>query len=121
MELIAEVAYNEIAHEAVSRFKLELGLRENGITSEPMPPFAKIVQPELDFSLSKAKVIAAKIGASETALIQRIMNACDKLGLNCRILSKEDFIVLVESRLNGRDEEFVRICNKIQRFIVKGG
>lgn len=121
LELTAEVAYNEIAHEAVSRFKLELELRENRISTEPMPTFAEIVQPKLDFSLSKAKTIAAKNGGSEAALTPRMLNACSSLGLNSHILSTKDFIGMVESRLSGKDEEFVIICNKMQRYIVKGG
>lgn len=121
LELIAEVAYNEIAHEAFSRFKLELELRENKIKSTPMPTFAEIIQINLDFSLSKVKTIATKTDEDPIALIPKMGNACDRLGLKSHILSKEDFIAIVESRLSENDEEFVKICNKIQRRIVKGG
>lgn len=121
LELAVEVTYNEIVHEAVSRFKIEIELRENGIKSTPMPTFAEIIKTGFDFNISKLKTIFSETGTTEGFPISKISMAFDRFSLKSRILSKEDFIAMIESRLSGNDDRFVEICNKAQRCIVKGG
>ena len=102
---------------APQKFKLEIEFRENGLKSGEIPSYAELVHDYFGFGFHLLQRVLDAFSPSKPYDIL-ISEAYDSLKIKKVLLSKDEFISILQSQITGDMNTYLLVCNNAQKRLL---
>ncbi len=115
--IILDALDKSLNYIAAKRFELEIEFRKTGFKSGTIPSYAELVNDCCGFGFRLLQRILDAFSPSKPYDIL-ISETYDSLKIKKVLLSKDEFISILQSQITGDMNTFLRVCNNVQKRLL---